>query len=60
MGPIALLPCVSSNYYEKCPECKDENHCGIRKVFGEVRIATLEILGRSTLADIVKQEKILS
>src|SRR5690606_27937978 len=23
-GPIALLPCVSYKYYEKCEECKDE------------------------------------
>lgn len=56
-GPIALLPCVSSNFYEKCPECKDENLCGIRKVFSEVRTATLQILAQSSLEDIVKQER---
>lgn len=56
-GPIALLPCVSSNFYEKCPECKDENLCGIRKVFSEVRAATLQILAQSSLEDIVKQER---
>ena len=23
-GPIAWLPCVSLNYYEKCDDCQDE------------------------------------
>ena len=26
-GPIAMLPCVSLNYYEKCDDCEDENTC---------------------------------
>ncbi|MTI29629.1 RrF2 family transcriptional regulator, partial [Xanthovirga aplysinae] len=26
-GPIALLPCVSLNYYERCDNCKDETNC---------------------------------
>ena len=26
-GPIALLPCVSLNFYEKCKDC-DEKKCG--------------------------------
>ena len=32
-GAIALLPCVTHRYYEKCEECKDEAICGIRDVF---------------------------
>ena len=56
-GAIALLPCVSANYYEKCAECKDETLCGIRDVFQEAHRQTLIILEQSTLADIIAREK---
>lgn len=46
-GPIALIPCVSEKFYEKCAECIDEETCSIRKLFGEVRQAMLPILERS-------------
>ena len=26
-GPIALLPCVSLNFYQRCEECIDEGTC---------------------------------
>ena len=32
-GPIALLPCVTYKYYERCEECKDEESCGIEISF---------------------------
>lgn len=53
-GPIALLPCVSLNYYEPCAECKDEVSCGIHKVMIQVRDETLNILENKTLEDILK------
>ncbi|MGK0386529.1 MAG: Rrf2 family protein, partial [Patiriisocius sp.] len=28
-GPIALVPCVSLNFYEKCDDCPDEHACSI-------------------------------
>ena len=49
-GPIALLPCVSQMAYERCAECPDEETCGIRTVFKEVRDSTDSILERTTLA----------
>ena len=49
-GPIALLPCVSQMAYERCAECPDEETCGIRTVFKEVRNSTDSILERTTLA----------
>ena len=52
-GAIAMLPCVSLNYYESCEECRDERTCGIRTTFIEVRDATLRILGNSTLDKMV-------
>src|SRR5262245_30059710 len=51
-GPLALLPCVSQMAYERCVECSDEDACGIRNVFKEVREATIQVLQRSTLADL--------
>jgi Rrf2 family protein len=59
-GAIAMLPCVSLNYYEPCEECKDEKTCGIRDSFLGVRDETLRILSESTLAKIVKRERLLS
>lgn len=56
-GPIALLPCVSLKFYERCDDCEDEVTCGIRKTFIEVRNATLKILSETTLEDILKKEK---
>ena len=56
-GAIAMLPCVSLNYYEPCEECIDEKTCGIRFAFLGVRDETLRILSESTLEQIVKRQK---
>ena len=56
-GPIALIPCVTYQYYESCPECKDEKTCAIRTVFKDVRDATVEILKKATLAEMIHIEK---
>ncbi len=56
-GPIALLPCVTYKYYERCEECKDEDVCGIRDVFFEVRKETVRKLKSATLASIIEREK---
>lgn len=55
-GPIALLPCVSLNYYEPCVECKDEVKCGLNKVMIQVRDEMLNVLENKTLADILDKE----
>ena len=47
-GPIALLPCVSLNFYEKCGDC-DEEHCGLRRTMTMVRDATLKVLEKKNL-----------
>ena len=56
-GPIALIPCASLNFYEKCDDCKDEVTCGIRKVMTEVRTVSLGVLSHTSIADIIKKEK---
>lgn len=48
-GPIAMLPCVSLNYYIPCEECRQEETCAIREVFLKVRDVTLEVLYEATI-----------
>jgi Rrf2 family protein len=58
-GPIAMLPCVSLNFYETCDECPNEEICGLRDVILEVREATIKILSKTSLSDILRREKVL-
>lgn len=55
-GAIGLVPCVTHLYYERCEECPDEATCGIHDLFTEVRQATVELLKRATLADLLARE----
>ena len=50
-GPIALLPCASLNFYEKCGDCNEET-CGLRRTMTIVRDATLKVLEKKTLLDL--------
>ena len=56
-GAVALLPCVTYRFYERCEECIDEETCGIRQVFFEIRNETVERLKNATLADIIQREE---
>jgi Rrf2 family protein len=51
-GPIALLPCASHNFYEKCDDCQDESSCAARRLMTEIRDNTLKVLENNSLADI--------
>ena len=39
-GPIAMVPCVSLNYYEKCEDCPEEQTCSVHKLMIQVRDST--------------------
>jgi len=52
-GPIAMVPCVSLNFYEKCSDCPDEETCAVHKLMIQVRDNTLHVLRNTTLADLV-------
>lgn len=52
-GPIAMLPCVSLYFYQKCKNC-DERNCGLHGIMEEVRDASLNILERKTLAQLAE------
>lgn len=51
-GPIAMLPCVSLYFYERCKNC-NEKHCGLHDMMIEVRDATLNIVEHRTLKDLL-------
>jgi Rrf2 family protein len=51
-GPIAMLPCVSLYFYERCKNC-NEKHCGLHDMMIEVRDATLNIVENRTLRDLL-------
>ena len=53
-GPIAMVPCVSLNFYEKCDDCPDENKCAVHKLMIEVRDSSLKVFRNTSLADMVK------
>lgn len=55
-GPIALIPCVSLNFYKRCDECVDEATCGLRDVAKDVRDASLHILNNTTVEDLLLRE----
>ena len=52
-GPIALVPCVSLNFYEKCDDCPDEKACPVHNLMIEVRDSTLNIFNNTSLADLI-------
>jgi len=56
-GPFALLPCVAYKYYERYEDCIEEETCGIRSVFSDVRSETVKMLKRATLAEIMKRSE---
>jgi len=53
-GPIALLPCVSLYFYQKCKNC-DEKNCGLHDIMEKVRDSTLKILENRTLKDLASE-----
>lgn len=59
-GPIALLPCVSKMFYEPCRLCPyPEESCNIRRIFLEVRDATLKVIEGKTLQDLMNPGTLL-
>jgi Rrf2 family protein len=57
-GPIALLSCVSLNFYKPCDNCS-EHTCGISPIMKEARDAILKVLEKRTLNDIKDLEEVI-
>lgn len=53
-GSVSMLACACEDKYVPCEFCKDENNCPIRKPFSEIYKHIIEVLGRTTLADLIK------
>lgn len=53
-GPLAMLPCVSLNYYEKCDDCPNEDICSLNKFLAQVRDNTLSLLQQKSLYDLIQ------
>jgi Rrf2 family protein len=54
-GPIALVPCVSLNFYETCNDCPNEDECVVHNLMIEVRDSTLKILENTSLEDLINK-----
>jgi Rrf2 family protein len=52
-GPIAMVPCVSLNFYEACQDCEDEASCAVHKLMLRVRDSSLQVYRNHSLADIL-------
>lgn len=50
-GPLAMVPCASLNFYQRCGDCHDEATCAIRRVMARVRSDTARILDGTSLAE---------
>jgi Rrf2 family protein len=50
-GMLAPLGCVSEHFYERC-SCPDEARCPIRSVMKEARDAVVEVMERTTVAEL--------
>ena len=56
-GPIALLPCISLNFYEPCDDCPDEEKCELRGEFVKIREGTRTIMSKTTIQDFLKKKR---
>lgn len=55
-GPIALVPCVSLNFYKKCDDCPDEHACSIHHFMLKVRDKNLKVYENTTVANLIAGE----
>ena len=55
-GPIAMVPCVSLNFYEKCDDCPNEGACSVFRLMLKVRDANLEVYRNTSLADLIAKQ----
>lgn len=55
-GPLAPISCVSKTAYQKCT-CPDENRCGLRSVWSEVRDSIASVLDNTTLEEVCERTR---
>ncbi len=52
-GTIAMLPCTSEKYYQRCEHCKDEEACKIRHTFNNIRDYTFKTMADTSMAALI-------
>ena len=53
-GAIAPVACLSRTRYERCEECPDEKTCGVRLVLRDAHEASMRVLERTKLSDMMR------
>lgn len=56
-GPMAPLPCLSRKAYQRCEDCKDEQTCRVRAVFGGFYATYILMIESLTVADLQKDAR---
>lgn len=56
-GDLIPLQCLSESAHASCPECIDEDTCGIKLVMTDVERALSLILDSTTLADMIQRSE---
>lgn len=52
-GPLAPIACVSKRSYARCKDCDDEATCEVRRAMLDVKLATLNVLDNTSVADAI-------
>jgi Rrf2 family protein len=52
-GPVALVPCVSLNFYHPCADCKNPKKCTISLALANVRDQTLKSMKHITIHSLI-------
>lgn len=53
-GAIALVPCVTYQFYEKCDDCVNEKTCVLKREFAKVREQTRLVMKKTTIQSFLK------
>ena len=56
-GAIALQPCVSRKFHEKCDDCPDEELCRLKPALAEIREQTFDVMSKITLASLQRRPR---
>jgi Rrf2 family protein len=56
-GAIALVPCVSLNFYEKCDDCKNEKECLLHDEFIKIREGARVVMSKTTIQSFLQHDK---
>jgi Rrf2 family protein len=54
-GDLSPIQCLNGAAHAGCPECLDEDSCGVRLVMGEVKQAVGSVLDTVTLSDMLRR-----